>query len=171
MGPLQKLEDALVAPLTKNAPVQLPENAKKWLVKYLPIINLVLGILSLWAVLQLWRWAHVTDDLVDTANRISAIYGGDIEKVSRLTATFWLSLIVLAIQAVLYIAAYPGLKAKKKSGWNLLFYAALVNFAYGVVSVFSDYSYGGGLIGTIVGTGLGLYFLFQIRSNYTDKKA
>ena len=171
MGPLQSLEDKLVPVFTKNAPVQLPENVKKFIVKYLPIINLVLGILALLATLSLWSWANTTTRIIDNVNTISAIYGGKDIVPNRLSLLVWVSLIVLAVSAVLYIAAYPGTKAKKKSGWNLLFYAALLNFAYGVVNAFTDYGTVMSLIGTLIGTIIGLFFLFQIRSYYTGSTA
>jgi len=167
MGPLKTLEDKLVPAFTKNAPVQLPENVKKFIVKYLPIVNLVLGIFSLFAALSLWSWANTTTRIIDNVNTISAIYGGNEVTPNRLSLLIWVSLIVLAVTAVLYIAAYPGTKAKKKSGWNLLFYAALLNLAYGVVNAFTDYGSVMGLIGTLIGTLIGLFFLFQIRSYYT----
>ena len=167
MGPLQSLENKLVPAFTKNAPVQLPENVKKFVVKYLPIVNLVLGILSLLATLSLWSWANTTTRIIDNVNTISAIYGGKEVVPNRLSLLVWLSLIVLAVEAVLYIAAYPGTKAKKKSGWNLLFYAALLNLAYGIVNAFTDYGTVMSLVGTLIGTVIGLFFLFQIRSYYT----
>ena len=167
MGPLQSLENKLVPAFTKNAPVQLPENVKKFIVKYLPIVNLVLGILSLLATLSLWSWANTTTRIIDNVNTISAIYGGKEVVPNRLSLLVWLSLIVLAVEAVLYIAAYPGTKAKKKSGWNLLFYAALLNLAYGIVNAFTDYGTVMSLVGTLIGTVIGLFFLFQIRSYYT----
>jgi predicted neutral ceramidase superfamily lipid hydrolase len=119
----------------------------------------------------LWSWANTTTRIIDNVNTISAIYGGKEIVPNRLSLLVWVSLIVLAVSAVLYIAAYPGTKAKKKSGWNLLFYAALLNFAYGVVNAFTDYGTVMSLIGTLIGTIIGLFFLFQIRSYYTGSTA
>lgn len=165
MGSLKSLETKLDDVFVKNAPA-LPDGGKKALVQYLPWINLVLGLLSLLAVYNLWHWAHLANKLVDYANSLSAIYGGPAVVTHRLTFTVWLSIIVLAVQAVLYIAAFTGLRDKKKSGWNLIFYALLVNAAYGVVVLFTDYGGVGNLIGSLIGTAIGLYFLFQIRASY-----
>jgi hypothetical protein len=165
MGSLNSLETKLDDVFVKNAPA-LPDGGKKALVQYLPWINLALGILSLLAVYNLWNWAHLANKLVDYANTLSAVYGGPAVVTQRLTLTVWLSIIVLAVQAVLYIAAFSGLRNKKKSGWNLIFYALLVNAAYGVVVLFTDYGGVGNLIGSLVGTAIGLYFLFQIRASY-----
>lgn len=158
----KSLDDIFV----KKAP-KLPESAKKFIVQYLPWINLALGILTLWAAWGLWNWAHIANAWVDYANSISRVYGTGNVVGDRLTISIWLSLIVLAIEAVLYIAAFPGTKAKKKSGWNLLFYALIVNVAYSVVLLFTAYGGFGNLLGGLIGTTIGLYFLFQIRSSYS----
>lgn len=158
----KSLDDIFV----KKAP-KLPESAKKFIVQYLPWINLALGVLTLWAAWGLWNWAHIANAWVDYANTISRVYGTGNVVGDRLTLGIWLSLIVLAVEAVLYIAAFPGTKAKKKSGWNLLFYALIVNVAYSVVLLFTAYGGFGNLLGGLIGTAIGLYFLFQIRSSYS----
>jgi hypothetical protein len=163
MSALQSLENNLEDVFVKKAPA-LPENGKKAIVEWLPWINLILGLLSLWAAYTLWHWAHVADKLVDYANSISAIYGGPV--VHRMSAMVWLSLIVMVVQAVIYIVAFPALRDRKKSGWDLLFYALLVNVVYGVVVMFTDYGTFGNLLGSLIGSAIGLYFLFQIRGHY-----
>lgn len=165
------LEKKLDEVFRTKAPWQLPEGAKKWLVKWLPIINLVLGVLTLWAALGLWRWAHQAETLVNWANELARTYGGTEVSASRLTVWLWISLIFMIIQGALYVAAYPGTKAKKKSGWNLLFYAALLNLLSGVVVLFTNYGGVSSFVGTLIGTAIGLYFLFQIRPYYLGKKA
>ena len=62
---------------------------------------------------------------------------------------------------------FPGTREKKKSGWNLLFYALLINVAYGFVVMFTDYGSVGSFIGSLIGSAIGGYFLFQIRSSYS----
>lgn len=170
MSQLSGIEDKLNKALVDDAPFQLPANAKKTIVQYLPIINLVLGVITIWAAYTLWDWAHRANQLIDYANGLSKIYGGNEIASSRLTAMLWVGLVVLAIEGILYIAAYPGLKARKKSGWNLLFYAAILNVVYGVVVAFTDYGSVGNIIGSIIGSVIGLYFLFQIRGSYLGEK-
>lgn len=172
MSQLNGIEEKLNKALVKDAPFQIPENAKKTIVQYLPIINLILGVVTLWGAWALWRWAHAANRLVDYANELSRALGTtEVAKTSRLSLMLWIGLIVLAVEGVLFVAAYPGLKARSKSGWNLLFYAALLNAVYGVVVAFTDYGSGiGSIIGSLIGTVIGLYFLFQIRSHYTGKK-
>lgn len=154
----------------KSAP-KLPEGGKKFLVQYLPFINLILGVLSLWTAYALWQWAHIASGFIDYANNLSRLYGGTAVVKDRLSVTIWLSLAVLAIEGVIYIAAFPGTRAKKKAGWNLMFYALLVNAVYGVVVLFTDYGGVGNFLGYLIGTVIGLYLLFQIRDSYGGGKS
>lgn len=164
MSALKSLETNLDDIFVKNAP-PLPSNAKKIIVEYLPYINLVLGVLSLLAAWSLYNAAHTVNTLIDYANTLGASYGAKAS-VSHLTFTVWLAVAVLAVEAVLYIAAFSGTKARRKSGWDLLFYALLVNIAYGIVAAFTDYGGVGRLLGSLLGSAIGFYFLFQIRGSY-----
>lgn len=165
MSLLKQLETTLDDLFGKKAP-PLPPNGKKALVQYLPWINLVLGLLTLYTVLMLWHWAHLANNLVNYANSLSAAYGGPTTATNHMGAGIWLGLLILAAEALLYIAAFPATRDRKKSGWNLMFYALLVNVVYGVVITFSSYGGIGNLIGTLIGSSIGLYLLFQIRSSY-----
>jgi hypothetical protein len=170
MEALKGLETKLSDVFVKNAPFQLPAAAKKWIVQYLPYINLLLGFLSLLAAWTLYRWATVADNLVNYANELNRAFGGDaVAPVERLTAIVWLSIIVIAIEGVLYVLAFSPTKARKKSGWDLLFLALLVNVVYGVVVTFTDYGGPSNLLSTLISTVIGLYFLFQIRDAYNHK--
>lgn len=172
MAALDNLEKSLNEVFVKNAPFQLPENAKKFIVQYLPYFNLFFGVVSLWAVWNLYNWANTVNKWVDYANELTRTFGGtNYVSSSRFTAALWLSIILLAVQAVLWISAFPGTRDKKKSGWNLLFIALLVNTVYGVIVMFTDYGNFGSLLGAIISTVVGLYFLFQIRGNYSAKGA
>lgn len=170
MAATNTLEDALADIFVKKAP-KLPANAKKVIVQYLPWINVILGVLTIWAAWALWQWAHVADTLIDYANNISRIYGGGDVVTSRMSLSIWLGVIVLAIEALLYLAAFPGTRDRKKIGWNLLFYAALVNVVYAVLVLFTDYGGFGNLLGGLIGSAIGLWLLFQIRDSYKDSTA
>ncbi len=166
MSALQPLETALDDLFVKKAPA-LPANGKKALVEYLPWINLFFGIIALYTAYVLWHWAHIANGLIDYANQLSATYGSpSVANVDRMGLGIWLGLIILVIQAVIYIAAFQATRERKKSGWDLMFYAALLNVVYGVVILFSNYGSIGSLLGTLVGSAIGLYLLFQIRSSY-----
>lgn len=162
LGSLEKnLQDIFVGKLPP-----LPANGKKFLVKNLPYISAVIGALTLLATWELWRWAHIANDLIRYANEMSRMYGGEQVATTRMNATIWLALIVLLVEAVMYLMAFQPTKDRKKSGWNLLFYAALVNLVYGVITIFTDYNGFGSFLGTLIATGAGLYLLFQIRDKY-----
>lgn len=170
MSALQSLEKNLDDLFVKQAP-PLPSNAKRALVRYLPWISLVFGLLTLYTVYALWHWAHLANNLINYANSISVAYGGPVVSTNRLSFGIWLGLVVLAVEAVLYILAFPGLRDHKRAGWDMLFYASIVNVAYGVVILFTDYGGLTSLIWTIIGSGIGLYLLFQVRGSYKAAKA
>ncbi|HVA11349.1 MAG TPA: hypothetical protein VNG32_04270 [Candidatus Dormibacteraeota bacterium] len=162
------LETSLNDLFVKKAPA-LPAGGKKFLVEYLPWINLILGLISLYTAWVLWHWAHFANSLVNYANSLSAAYGGPVVATNRMTVGIWLGIAVLAVEAILYIAAFPGTRDRKKSGWNLLYYALLINIVYGVLVLFTNYGGVANLIGAIIGSAIGLYLLFQIRSSYGAK--
>lgn len=165
-GPLAPLEKGLDGVLGEKAPYKLPQNVRETLVKIAPWLSLAGGIFGLISALGLWRAAHTVNELVDYANRLSATFGGPTQSVARLGVTFWLSIAMLVVFAVLAFLAFPGLKAKKKTGWNLMFYSALANVAYGVIALFYDGAGFSSFIGALVGTAISLYLLFQVRSHY-----
>ncbi|MDB5186243.1 MAG: hypothetical protein JWL85_766 [Candidatus Saccharibacteria bacterium] len=172
MAALSTLEHKLNDVFVKNAPFQLPVNAKKVIVQYLPYVNLVLGLLTLLAAYTLWTWARTADRLVDYANSLTAYYGGSaFVPQQRFTIVIWFGLIVLLIEAVLFIMAFKPTQGMKKAGWDLLFYALLVNVVYGVVMIFADYGGVSTFISTVISTVIGLYFLFQVRDQYAGAKA
>lgn len=167
MSAMQSLENNLNDIFGKKAPA-LPEGGKKALVEWLPWINLVFGVLSLLAALSLWRWANAANELIDYANTISGVYGGNPVVAERMGVIVWLGLGVLAVQGLLLLAAFAPTRDRKKSGWNFMFYAALLNLVYGVVTLFSDYDYSGGFVGTILGSAIAFYLLFQIHDRYKN---
>lgn len=168
MGPLEGLEKS-IAGVFKGAPA-LPKGAKEWLVKYLPWLTVLGAIGSAWAAYAVWHWAHLVGQWADYLNTVSALYGGTTVATTRMTVWIWIGFIVLLAEAVIYLAAYPGLKAVKKAGWNFLFLGSIVNLVYGVVMVFSDYNGAGNLVGAVIGAIIGWYLLFQIRDHYLGKK-
>jgi hypothetical protein len=159
MSAFRSLEARLDDIFVGGAP-PLPSNAKKIIVEYLPYINLVLGVLTL---MTAWR-------LYDTARAVNSLVYGSGVSVDHLTGLVWLSIAVLVIEAVLYISAFDPTKHRRKSGWDLLFYALLVNLAYGIVVSFSYYGGVGRLLGSLLGSAIGFYFLFQIRASYKNSR-
>ena len=170
MSAFKSLETALDDVFVKKAPA-LPDGGKKALVQYLPYINLVFGVLALFAAFGLYQAARTVNSAVDYINNLSAAYGGDKVSTQDLTVTVWLAVIILVIEAALYIAAFPATRDRKKSGWDLMFYALLINLVYGVIAAFTDYGGVGRLFGALIGSAIGGYLLFQIRASYFGTRA
>lgn len=162
---LNKLETVL-AGIYKPTP-KLSGGAKKTVTGVLPWLALIFGILELWSVYHLWQWGRDVNKIADAFNS----YLGTSSIVHHLNAFYWISLVVLAITGVLLLMAYPGLKAMAKSGWNLLFYGAILSAVYGVISAFNDYGGAGSLVIQVVVSAVVLYFLFQIRDQYSGAKS
>ena len=156
MTQLDKLETTLDDSLNKKAPFKLPESSRKSLAGALWWLALVGGLAQLYLAWRLWSDWHRVDQLVDYANSIADDLG----------PFFYLVLITLAVSGALLLLAAPSLKAMKKAGWNLIFYSLLVNVAYGVVSLFSDYGGFSNLFGALLGSLVGAYLLFQVRDHF-----
>lgn len=167
----QQLETKLNDVFGKRAP-QLPANGKKALVEWAPWVALVAGIVSLWAAYALWGWAHVASGLLDYANSLCTAYGGSNcnTAVDNMTLWVWLALAVLVVEGALYLLAFPGLHSRKKAGWNYLYWGALVNLVYAVISLFTTYGLSS-FIGSLIASAVGLWLLFQVRGMYTGERA
>ncbi len=139
---MDKLISSLDTVFVKKAPFQLPENVKEWIVKYSPYIDLVLLLLALPLLLAAF------------AISMFALPFAPVAAHTGFTLIWFFVLAYFALRAL----ALPGLFARKKSGWNFLFYAMLLNLVGDVLS-FRVIS---GIIGAVIWT----YFLMQIRSKY-----
>jgi hypothetical protein len=128
--------------LVKQAPFQIPDGGREWIVKFGPWITVVLLILTL-PILLFALGLGV----------IWIPFGG----VGYASGFGVLTLFVL-VELGLMIAALPGLFARKMAGWQLLFYSELVNIAYNVLS--------GHVVSALLGGLIGLYILFQVRPLY-----
>jgi len=155
-GPLAGLEAWLYDMLVAKAPFQLPKGLTDFLVQYGPWLILIGAVLSVPAALTLLG-------LGGTLYSTWGAYAG----VN--TSMLWLPAMALIAQLVVMFAAVPMLLKRKRSGWQLLFYAELVYVAYAVLNVIvAPYNLFGSLIGSAIGLVIGLYILFQIRSYYTN---
>lgn len=164
MGALQSLEDQLSG-LFKDLPA-LPKGAKDALVQYWPYLALALGVLQLLAAWGLWNLASYTNAWLDYASRVAGTSVGysDAEKM-----VIYGGVVLLVANAVIFFMAYAPLLKKAKKGWDLLFLATIINLVYGIVQIFMTSRGIGSFIGSLVGTAIGLYLLFQIRDHYTAK--
>jgi hypothetical protein len=131
----------------KKAPA-LPANVREVLVKITPWLALIFGILGILGGLGGVGLLTAFSPLaVFGGARGVASYGAGI-----IAAWVWLA------SSVLLLAAYPGTKAKKITGWNLLFWSEAVNVLGSLLS--------GSIVGAIIGGLIGFYLLFQIKSYY-----
>ena len=128
--------------LVQKAPFQIPDAGRELIVKFGPWITVVLLVLTLPFILVLLGLG--TLGLPFLGVPYAASFG--------LTAIF-----VLAYFALM-IFALPGLFARKRSGWNLIFYAELLMIVTSLLS--------GNIFGAIIGGLIGLYILFQVRGLY-----
>ncbi len=126
----------------------LPKNAQDVLVKVMPYIALLFGLLGVFGAISGLGILTATSPL--------AIMGG-AEGVSAYGGGFVASLIWL-ISAGLMLAAYPGLNTRKHKGWDLLFWSEIASLLGSIVAL----SFVSGLIGALIG----VYLLFEIKSHY-----
>lgn len=150
----------------KKAPFKFPENFRTWLADNAWWLVLIGAILTLWSVWGAWQAAMYTSEIVNWANEMSRAYGGPVT-TPQLGLFWYLAVAGLVIQCVMYFMASSKLREHKKSGWNLLFYASLVSLVVGLLYLFSSYFGAGSFIGTLIGTAIGWYVLFQIRDKFT----
>lgn len=154
----------------KSAP-PLPDNAKKSLVNAWPWIALVFGVLQLLAALSLWGIVTAAERAVNVANTYSMIYSGQTIGLSAGDKTvIFLAVAMLLVDAFILLKAYPELKKHTRKGWDLLFLASLLNAAYAVVSLFINQRAVGGFLFSLIGSAIGFYLLFQVRSSYHTTK-
>jgi len=130
--------------LVKQAPFQIPDGGREWIVKFGPWITVVLLILTLPILLF--------------ALGLGAIFipFGGIGYASG----FGVLTLFVIVEVGLMIAALPGLFARKMAGWQLLFYSQLVNIAYNILS--------GHVVSALLGGLIALYILFQVRPLYHE---
>jgi len=122
----------------------LPANARETLFKIAPYLALIFGILGILAALSGLGLL--------TAFAPLAVMGG-----TKGYGIAYVSAIGLAISSVMMLIAYPGLKAGKIGGWNLLFYSEIVNIVASVLSI---------SIGSMITAVIAFYILFQIKAKY-----
>lgn len=141
---LGQIDSFFTTYLAKKAP-SLPAGVKEFLVKFGPYFYILVILLSIVPVLAL---------LGITALFAPVAYMGGI----RAGTSFSLAGLFLLATLVLDGLAIPGLLKRSLNGWNLLFYSTLVGAVYSILSM--------NLSSLIIGTGISLYFLYQIKSYY-----
>lgn len=123
----------------------LPNNWKDVLVKVIPWIALIFGVLGVVLSLIGLGLLAFLSPFVFLAGGWGAATGGPI------AAILWL------VSSVLMLLAYRGLTQRRLSGWNFLFWSEVVSLVSSVVLLSVS-----GVLGALVG----FYLLFQIKSHY-----
>ncbi len=127
----------------------LPKGATEFIVKVAPWLALIGAILSVLSVISLYGLMTYVGPF--------AAYAG----VSGFSITIVLSMIVLLVWAVLYLLAFPSLKARKIKGWNLMLYGMLLYILSAIVRLnVMD------IVSSLIGALIGYYFLYQVKSYY-----
>lgn len=168
MGVVQQAESSLEKVF--NDLPQLPASSKEALAKVWPWLALIGGVIQLFAALALWRLVDWAERVTDAANSLSIYYTGysagptGFEKM-----VIYIGVVVLLVDAVLLLMAFPKLQKRLKSGWDLLFLASLLNLVYAVLQIFTFQRGFGSFLGGLVGSAIGFYLLFQVKEKFTAK--
>lgn len=160
-GPFASLEAVFYEWFVHKAPFQLPVGLTDFIVRAGPWITLALAIILLPVIFGLLGLLFWAGSVLTT----SAVYSG--QSAVNMTAA-WISLIILIAQVVVMFVSIPMLLKRQRKGWLLLFYVALINLAYGILSALANGVFGlGSLIWALISAAIGLYIIFQIRRYYT----
>lgn len=141
---LNQLENFLDEYLVKKAP-SLPKGLKDFIVAVMPYLIIIFLILALPIILAL-----IGISAFVLPFSVAAGLGSGFSYIAGIVVTI--------ITVVLEIMALPGLFKRQKKSWTLLYYVALIGGVNSILSL--------NLWGLVIGTGLSLYILFQIKSYY-----
>lgn len=144
---LTQLDQILNEYLVKKAPA-LPKNIADFIVNVTPYLIIIFLILALPAILALIGISA----FVIPFSLVASVAGAGAG------FSYIAGIIVVIIQAVLEIMALPGLFKRQKKSWTLLYYVALIGGVNSILSL--------NLWGLVIGTGLSLYILYQVKSYY-----
>lgn len=128
--------------LVRKVPVQIPDGGKEFLVRFGPWISLVMlliGLPVLFAALGI--------------GMLLVPFGG-----LGYGAGFGVSAVFVLLESGLLLCAVPGLFARRRLGWSLLYYEQLIGLVGSLLA--------GAVFSGLVGGAIGLYILFQVREKY-----
>ena len=127
----------------------LPKGVNEFIVSVAPWLALIFGVLAIVSGLAAFG-------LLTALSPFAFVAGA-----GRYAFTGLLAAVVLLVQGAVELLAFPGLKARKVKGWNLMFYSLLLSVVSSVVSLSVS-----GIVGSLVGVLIGYYFLYQVKSYY-----
>lgn len=170
MGALNNLEKQLEG-VFKGMP-KLSDSSKESLAKAWPWLALIFGILQLWAAWLLYDLTRVAERLNDLVNSVSPYYTGRAVGLSSSDKmVIYLGIILLVVDAVILLMAYPELKKRSRRGWDLIFLSAVINAVYAIVQLFTHDRGVGSFIGSLIGSFIAFYLLFQVREKFGGRKS
>ncbi len=123
----------------------LPKNAREVLVRFTPWLSLIFGILGVLAGLAGLGILSVLSPFMVLGGGFAATSGSLLGMVAAL------------VSSALLLAAFPGTKARKMQGWNMLFWSEVAS----VVSALLSFALGG-----VVFALISFYLLYQIKGYY-----
>jgi hypothetical protein len=141
----------LVKTLDENY-VKVPALPKQWkdlLANFAPWLALLGGIILVLGAVSLLGLGSVLSPFAMIAG------AGSFAIMWLIAAAF------LLVGGVMELLAFSPLKARKERGWNLMFYALLLNALSSIVRLnVSD------IVMAIIGFLIGYYFLYQVKTYY-----
>jgi hypothetical protein len=120
------------------------DTVKEFLVQYGPYVLLVLSVISIFGLLTALG-------IGGAALGLGAVSVG-------IGFNFYLGIALGVVTLIMYLMAFSPLRARKRSGWNLVYYALLIGLVSNLIQLY--------LLGAIIGGVLGFWVLFQIREKY-----
>lgn len=168
MGALKTAEKRLSS-VFKDMPA-LSESSKEGLANAWPWLALVGGILQLLVAWGLWQLVSRVDRVTDAYNSLALYYtGASMGLSSADKMIIYLGILILLVDAVILLMAFPHLQKRARRGWDLLFLGTLINVAYAVTQLFTYGRGVGSFIFSLLGSAIGFYLLFQVRETFGGK--
>lgn len=121
-----------------------PDNVKELLVQYGPYLILIGAILGLLGLLTAFGIGTAALGIG------MASYGSGF--------SFYVGIVLATVMMIMYLMAFSPLRARKKAGWNLMYYALLLSLISSLLQL--------AILSVIIGGVLGFWVLFQIRDKY-----
>ena len=147
----------------KGAP-KLSASTKESLAKIWPWLALIFGVIQLFAAWGLW---HLTRVVNSVATYYGIVTHTSLGYSGKDKLFIYIGIIVLLVDAVILLMAYPKLVKRAKAGWDLLFLGSLLNVVYSVVNLLISGRGFGDFLFSLLGSAIGFYLLFQVKEKYT----
>lgn len=126
-----------------------PDEVKEFLVKYGPFLMLIGAILGISALIGAYGVLGGSE-----------IYGLGLSAYGGAGIQLWIGMAITLGVMILYLLAFKPLRERKKQGWNLLYYALLLNLLSSIIQFH--------IFGAIFTAVIGFWVLFQIRDKYSS---